>query len=511
MKLRSCAWLLWLVVFIVLADRANCAEGPVKQDAKPGEAAKEAKPDAAKDAKPEAPAKPATIKLKKAPLKVEVTLDGTFEAQKTTEIVLRPQEWAGLTVLSAVEHGSAVKRGDLLVSLDFEKIDRAIGDLRTEMQVADIGIKQAEQDLKSLESLTPMDLAAAERSHRYAVEDHKLYKEVIRPTNLRMAEFMLKMSKQRLEYVEEELKQLEKMYKADDLTEETEEIVLRRARNQAEVARFSHELAKQEYDDTMKRDLPRTDARVADVAQRADVTWEKGRVVLPLALQKQRSEVEKLRLGRSRSEERLAKLLADRAAMSVKAPADGVVYYGSCDRGKWTAGIGEEFRRGAAIQANKVFMTLVQPRPMQIRVNVPEKQLCNVRPGLKAAAKPAGYPDLKLTAIVERVGGVPMGAGNFDGRLTVALGDQAAALMPGMTCEVKITAYEKADAIAVPPSALSADETDEQKQFVYVVGKDGKSKRQPVTVGKRTEKQVEVLSGLKEGDEILTEAPKDKK
>ena len=44
-----------------------------------------------KEAKQEAPAKPATYTVKKVPLRVEVSLDGVFEAQHTSEIVLRPQ------------------------------------------------------------------------------------------------------------------------------------------------------------------------------------------------------------------------------------------------------------------------------------------------------------------------------------------------------------------------------------------------------------------------------------
>ena len=49
-----------------------------------------------------------------------------------------------------------------------------------------------------------------------------------RPFTLKSTEFSLKMTKEKLEYEEEELRQLEKMYKADDITEETEAIVLKR-------------------------------------------------------------------------------------------------------------------------------------------------------------------------------------------------------------------------------------------------------------------------------------------
>ncbi len=81
--------------------------------------------------------------------------------------------------------------------------------------------------------------------------------------------------------------------------------------------------------------------------------------------------------------------------------------------------------------------------------------------------------------------------------------------MPGMTCKVKLVSYLKKDAISVPLKAVATDEMDEQKHFVYVQPKTGKPRKQAVTLGQKTEKQVEILKGLAEGDKILAEAPKD--
>ena len=71
-----------------------------------------------------------------------------------------------------------------------------------------------------------------------AEEDRKYFFDVERPFALKATEFSLKMAKEVLEYEQEELHQLEKMYKADDITEETEQIVLKRARDTVERAKF---------------------------------------------------------------------------------------------------------------------------------------------------------------------------------------------------------------------------------------------------------------------------------
>jgi len=84
--------------------------------------------------KPASKPKPDTVKVKRGPFRIEVELSGVFEAQKTAEIVLRPKQWSELKVLDAVEHGAAVQRGDVLVTLDMAKIDRQIADLTTDLR-----------------------------------------------------------------------------------------------------------------------------------------------------------------------------------------------------------------------------------------------------------------------------------------------------------------------------------------------------------------------------------------
>ncbi len=101
----------------------------------------------------EAAAKPSTQKLKKGPFRIEVSLDGIFEAQNQAELFIRPQEWAAFSVLKAVEHGAVVKQGDLVLALDTEKIDRVIADLRAEVELNELALKQATAQLAAMEKI----------------------------------------------------------------------------------------------------------------------------------------------------------------------------------------------------------------------------------------------------------------------------------------------------------------------------------------------------------------------
>lgn len=209
--------------------------------------------------------------------------------------------------------------------------------------------------------------------------------------------------------------------------------------------------------------------------------------------------------------DRLKKLESDRNAMVVKSPIDGVVYYGKATRGRFgdSTSMGESLRPNSSVMPNQVVMTVVQTRPMAIRATVPEDQLHRVRPNLKGIATPAAYPDLKLAAVVDRVSDVPTAPGSFDARLSVTLDRKSRFLMPGMACKVRLVPYLRKDAITVPPKVVMTDELDDHKHFVWLLGKDGKPEKRSVSLGQKTDKQVEITSGLSEGDKVLLEAPKE--
>ena len=347
-------------------------------------------------------------------------MDGVFEGDSAHEIAVQPEEWTALVVESAAPHGAVVRKGDVLLKLETDKLDRTIADLRADLKISEVAIHQGQEQLQALEKAVPLELKVSQRAARVAEEDRQFFFDVAKPFNLKAIAFQLKVAKESLEYEQEELRQLEKMYKADDITEETEEIVLRRARDTVERAKFSLEMAQLMHDHALKFDLPRREEEVNEAAKRTSLEWEKNKVELPLALQKLRLELEKLHLQRGQSEEKLHRLLADRGLMTVVAPADGIVYYGKLARGKPSdaTAMADVLRPHGAVPPNQVLMTVVEPRPMCIRTTVPENQLHDLRPGLPGTAVPTGYPDLELPAAIDTVSDIPISPGNFDGRLT---------------------------------------------------------------------------------------------
>jgi len=76
------------------------------------------------------------------------------------------------------------------------------------------------------------------------------------------------------------------------------------------------------------------------------------------------------------------------------------------------------------------------------------------------------------------------------------------ALKPGMNVSIEAIAKSAKDALVVPRSAVfkSSEGTD----YVMLAGSDGKARQTNVKVGIRSKELVEIVSGIKEGDSVIT-------
>ncbi len=527
MKLLRCeGWSLRVVVLgiglaclvIVVAPPSVPSRGASPQQNGDGKAAQKTESKPASTARPasaDGKLAVATAKVEKGPFKIEVAASGVFEAQRMTEVSIRPKAWAmPLLVERALDLGTPVKKGDILVELDHEKIEKALEDAEVENTLSELALKQAIEELPILVKALPVDLAAAERTKAQADEDLKRFLEIDKAHSIKSADFAVKRSVEYLEYSKEELRQLEKMYRSKDLTEETEEIILRRQRFQVESSEFALKDAELRRDQTLKIDLPRQEERVREMTVKHSIDLEKARATLPLNVNQKRLAVAKLRHDLAKGAERLADLRHDRDAMTVHAPADGLVYYGRCDRGQWpsAAAVAAKLHKGGNIMPDEVFMTIVASRPLDVRAAVDEKDLAALtqRAELKGTVTSTFDPTRRLPARLSSVVPVPHESGKFEAVITVEIGQDLAALKPGMACSVKFIPYRKEDALSVPSTAVFEDESDDSvDHYVYLAktDKDGKHPKHKVTTGKTAQSKTEILAGLAEGDEILTSKP----
>ena len=335
--------------------------------------------------------KAGTVKAERGPMKTDTSFKGVFESSDMVEVSVKPETWGALSVLKAVEPGTKVKAGDVLVEFDPEKIDKAIRDAAVDQELGNLAMKLAELDLPLAEKMAPLELAAAERAFNNSREDYQKYQQVDRPNQIESVEFSVKSSKSNLDNQREELKQLEKMYRSKDLTEETEEIILKRTRFQVEQAEFFMKNSLLRRDRTLNIDMPRRDKELEDGQVKAQVAWEKARETIPISMQQKKLALEKAAQERTRSKEKYDNLKKDRDLFTVKAAADGIVYYGKCVQGNWTGSLAK-LQKGGTVTGEEVFMTIIKPGNLFVRGSVDEKDCRCSRPGRCARSRHPRIP-----------------------------------------------------------------------------------------------------------------------
>jgi HlyD family secretion protein len=500
---RPLALLLALLLFSTAPVHAQEAEKPAEAaEATPAEAT----PAAATAA---APAEPKTVKAERGLLQVELALDGVLEAKQMTPIVVRPKAWKEMTVESAVKHGQRVSKGETLVTLDLENLDRAIADQEQALELARLKLAQAGEELQLLEKSTPLDMEQLERTKKSQDEDLQLFFAEDLEQARKNAEYSRRQSKSRLENEEEELEQLQKMYDADDLTEETEEIVLKRQREAVDQARFYDAMAERELERTMKYEIPRMEQARKLGAALAELSYARSKFTIPVSLKQSHLEMQAQKVAFDKSERALADLKADRELLNIVAPVDGVVYYGKCTNGEWTAAstVAERLQTGGAIAANDVFMTIVTPGGLWLRATAEEKDIAQLRVGLAGSATPVAFEDVKAPVQLAEVSPIPVASGKYDVKFDVLAGEAAERLVAGMSAKAKLSTYRNENAVKAPASAVFSDDATPDAKYVFVQTEPGKHEKRTVTVGRKSGDVVEITSGLNGDETLLAEKP----
>ena len=131
-----------------------------------------------------------------------------------------------------------------------------------------------------------------------------------------------------------------------------------------------------------------------------------------------------------------------------------------------------------------------------------EVDVVNVKVGQQATITFDALPDMTLTgkvSEVDTIGTVSQGVVSYN--VQVALDVSNAQVRPGMSDTVAIITNVKQDTLLVPNAAIT---TKGNATYVQVLGADGTPAQVEVTTGLANDTQTEILSGIKEGDKIVT-------
>ncbi len=274
-------------------------------------------------------------------------------------------------------------------------------------------------------------------------------------------------------------------------------------------------------------------------AERAETQYHEG--ILPEAeYERAKSSFEQATAAVQRAERQVSQARADLAGVrdqlektEIRAPMDGIVTRRNVEQG-------EVVVTGTMNNPGTVLMTISDMSTVEAVLEVDQTDVPRLRVGQHAAVRIDAFPDQSFPGVVAEIGSSPIqGASALGGAATgtdyevkVTLQHHPDGVRPGLTVTSDIVTARRDNVLVVPIGALvlrspeadatpgpAEDETDREEEMaeetldiptnrprdvegVYVV-EDGKVAFRPTDTGIMGEMDVEVTSGVDEGQQIV--------
>jgi HlyD family secretion protein len=254
-----------------------------------------------------------------------------------------------------------------------------------------------------------------------------------------------------------------------------------------------------------------------------------------LRAQQQNLKTQELRIAQERAA--LSSALYDLSRVRIESPINGIVTRRNIEEGETAV-------TGTMNNPGTVLLTIADMSVVEAEVEVDETDIPSVQMGQTAKVTIDAIPGRTFTARVTEIGNSPIQAAgqqtsatatNF--KVVLTLDGEIPEVRPGFTCTAEITTATRKNVLSVPIQATTVREVvvDEKGEIVrepagtangarrpsmsagelkpgherkelegVFVVRDNKVEFQPVKTGIAGDRYFELLSGLNEGDEVVT-------
>jgi membrane fusion protein (multidrug efflux system) len=199
-----------------------------------------------------------------------------------------------------------------------------------------------------------------------------------------------------------------------------------------------------------------------------------------------RTELDNAQAQLSVSEARVASARAQLDKMSLVAPFGGVV------------GL-REVSVGAFVTVGQNLVNLTRLDPMEVDFSLPERELARVAVGQPLTVTVDAFGGQSFKGKIEAIDPM-LDVNSRSAKLRAQVENPEHKLRPGLFARIDLDTGDGAKALLVPEQALLQQG---DTRFVYKIV-DGKAARTVVKTGQRLPGKLEILEGLKAGDQVIT-------
>jgi RND family efflux transporter MFP subunit len=184
-------------------------------------------------------------------------------------------------------------------------------------------------------------------------------------------------------------------------------------------------------------------------------------------------------------------VMSNKADTTIRAPLSGVVIGKPIPAGQTVS---------PGISTPMVLLTIADMSNMQIETKVDESDIGKILTGQKTSFTVDAYPGRNFSGTVSLISRQAITEQNvIYYRVMIYIDSPDGLLFPSMTARVSITTGESRNTLKVPLMAVRETRGVKTVQLM----KNGESETVPVITGLSTDDRIEILEGLKEGDQIV--------
>lgn len=159
--------------------------------------------------------------------------------------------------------------------------------------------------------------------------------------------------------------------------------------------------------------------------------------------------------------------------------------------------------KGAYVEAPTPVFTVVDNRRLELESPVASADLAPIRSGQAVTFKVNSYPGVAFQGRVIDI--LPaMDAETRSAKVRIQVNNAGGKLKAGMFAEGEILTGVNAAAIVIPSAAVYRDDRSAKSSHVFVL-ENGKASRRQVRIGRERDSKLEILEGLKPGDQLVAE------
>ncbi len=154
---------------------------------------------------------------------------------------------------------------------------------------------------------------------------------------------------------------------------------------------------------------------------------------------------------------------------------------------------------GAFVQAGARITELARIDQLKIVFAAPERFVPKLARGEEVQITTTAFPGEMLAGTIHVIEPA-LDPATRNARIIAIADNPGERFRPGMSANVSAVLTRRANALTIPSEAIFADGA---QMLVYVVQADSTVARTPITLGARLAKEVEVLTGLEDGQQVI--------